>query len=97
MRLPLWDGQALPVNNVTTAFKNGAVSACGQAEQKAEHLPLHAGRSPLDKWAPSSEYSRVVDTETTGLYAYSPEGLVTFSRNRYRVRGSRPSTTCLVA
>lgn len=42
-------------------------------------------------------YSLVVDTETTGLYSYSPEGLVTFSLNLYSVRGSKPSTTCFVA
>lgn len=42
-------------------------------------------------------YSRVVDTDTTGLHSDSPDGLVTFSRNRCRVRGSRPPTTCLVA
>lgn len=42
-------------------------------------------------------YSRVVDTDTTGLHSDSPDGLVTFSRNRCSVRGSKPSTTCLVA
>lgn len=44
-----------------------------------------------------AEYSLVVDTETSGLYSHSPEGLVTFRRNLYSVLGSRPSTTCFVA
>lgn len=51
----------------------------------------------IEEFGVSKLYSLVVDTETTGLYSYSPEGLVTFSRNLYSVRGSRPSTTCFVA
>lgn len=61
---------------------------------RAEALLAWQDRCPLPH--DPLHYSLVVDTDTTGLYSQSPEGLVTLSRNRYTVRGSKPSTTCCV-
>lgn len=74
------------------------VAASGEARPRADRCPRPSlGLFRRGQQARVCAYSLVVDTETTGLYSYSPEGLVTFSRNLYSVRGSRPSTTCFVA
>lgn len=77
-------------------------TAAGGAEQKAPALPAPLPPHPVafpGLWlrGQGAAYSLAVDTETAGLCAHSPEGLVTFRRKRYIVRGCSPSTTYLVA
>lgn len=89
---------ARPGSHGTSSVSEGMVAASGEARPRADRCPRPSlGLFRRGQQARVCAYSLVVDTETTGLYSYSPEGLVTFSRNLYSVRGSRPSTTCFVA
>lgn len=97
-RAPLLPGGQARLARNQHSVSEGMVAASGEARPRADRCPRPSlGLFRRGQQARVCAYSLVVDTETTGLYSYSPEGLVTFSRNLYSVRGSRPSTTCFVA